>query len=74
MTSIVFDPTTRTTVGLAGTGTVAVAMVAAPVTLDGLILAAMEQFQVARSVCAPDIVATLDVLHQHGMIQVTSSA
>ena len=71
---IVFNPTTRTSVGLSGTGPWLGPRLSAPVTLGDLLAAAPEEFQVARSVCAPDIVATLDVLHQHGMIQVTSSA
>ena len=67
---VVFAPATGSTLGLSGTGVWLWQMVAAPITLDGLIVAAMEQFQVPRSACAPDITATLGLLLEQGMIEV----
>ena len=67
---VVFSPATGTTLGLSGTGTWLWQTLAAPVILGELIAAAMEQFQVPRSVCAPDIIATLGLLLEQGMIEV----
>ena len=67
---VVFCPATGTSLGLSGTGVWLWRMLASPLTLGDLIAAATDQFQVPRSVCAPDIVATLDLLRQHGLIHV----
>jgi len=67
---IVFSPETGVAVGLSGTGPWLWRMLDAPLTLGDLIAEATEQFQVPRSECAPDLAATLDLLHQHGLIEV----
>lgn len=67
---VLFRPDTGRSLGVAGTGIWIWQTLAAPLTVGELIREATAAFDVPRSVCAPDIIVTLNTLHEHQLIDV----